>query len=685
MSLKNQKGIVRYQGRDDIVCSYGIRDDGKQFYYLDTNALKNGNRIATTALVEAVDPMVKASNIGLIDSEGKEIIEFNNRSIRPVNDDIILVEPATPVTQSVIDAIQLKSDPLSATKLVSTPALIKEKLNTKVGNDGRYLFNDQFSEATVCDINGNNLVNDERYSFIVTNGKSLFFSKNTADSDITDYSILPPEVQSDVTPANDTQTIDVSEVEVPKDVVENALSGVSMNEGSQIEEEVVETPAETEVDSSLVDEKVAVEAPAEDVVQETPIEEVSSEESASEVSVEETTSNDLSDTVQNTSMESGFEIPKVSIEIPKIPESVPPVSMNNETPSDAVSENVEDAVEDENTDESEKEEIIFDTIPGESAKEELVEEEAVIPEEKDEDTVLGEEEVFTTSVVPDKIENADMEESASDVDGIDITSKEAESEVEDDADETSVKVEETGEKEEENNTDKEVEMEKETIPVEVVSPEDVEEVVSPMTIVDQDEKIDFGIDEDMETDNMIDFTKDEDDSVVTDLDDEDMALFAEPKDETREMEMNHMDSFDDIDYKEPSVESNDDNIMADVAKTMTALMTRVKVVEAQLSEEKAKNAKLTSSGRNLVEKNRMLAKKIEVITNKNTSLEASVSKANSVNSVLENRVHEQKRVMDAQNRELQMLRPLLQDKEKVVGILADVQALLEEENSVKVR
>lgn len=257
--MKIQKGIVKYKDRNDLSCTYGVTDDGKQYYFLgeDASLLKNGNRIVSTALVEAIDPMVKASNVGLIDADGHEIIACENKSIKTINEDIILVEKAQPVSQNVIDAINLKSITAEATKLVSTSATIKGKLNAQMGPEGRYFFNDQFSEATVCDINGNNLVNDEYFSFIgMANGK-LYFSKNTEDSDITEYSILPPEVQSDVTPTNDTNEIDVSGVEVPKDVVESALNseamaGVSEEVIPTVGEDVSENAEETAMENDIV-------------------------------------------------------------------------------------------------------------------------------------------------------------------------------------------------------------------------------------------------------------------------------------------------------------------------------------------------------------------------------------------------------------------------------------------------
>ena len=230
MAMQIQQGIVKYKDRNDIICTYGITSDGKQYYFLDSTdskQLANGNRIATTDLREAVDPMVNDSHVGLLNPDGVEVIPFNNKSIKQVNDNIILVEPSVPLNQSVLDAINLRNDPLSATKLVSNSAAIKDKLNQQIGSEGRYLFNDQFSEATICDINGNNLVNGEMFSFIATANDKLYFSKNTVDTDIVEYSILPPQ-----NVINNQNSIDVSSIQVDQEAVEGALNN---NSGTQIE------------------------------------------------------------------------------------------------------------------------------------------------------------------------------------------------------------------------------------------------------------------------------------------------------------------------------------------------------------------------------------------------------------------------------------------------------------------
>jgi hypothetical protein len=300
--MKIQKGIVKYKDRNDIVCTYGVTADGKQYYFLDENdekKLANGGRIASTELVEAIDPMVKASHIGVVGADGHEIIPFVNKSIRPINDAILLVEVSKPVSPSVLEAISLKSDPLSAAKLVSTPAAIKEKLNSKMGSDGRYLINDQFSEATICDIDGNNLINNELYSFAgISNGK-VYLSKNVADSEINEFS-LSPEQDEVVESSESASDIDVSSVNVEQKVIDQAMDDAVSDVPPVVDEEV---PSEEVVPA---DEDITIPSVEEDTEEVAPVVE---EEVENEKSVEE-----IPTTVENeiTSLSEDNEVEEVS-------------------------------------------------------------------------------------------------------------------------------------------------------------------------------------------------------------------------------------------------------------------------------------------------------------------------------------------------------------------------------------
>ena len=183
--MQIQKGLVKYKDRTDIVCTYGLTQEGKQYYFLDNTSMSNGNIIASTVLVEAVYPVVVASSIGVIDPNGGVVIPFVNKSIKPIVEGLLLVEVSNSTTPSVVEANSLRSDPLSATKLVTTPATIKDKINSKMGSEGRFVFNDQFSEATICDYSGNNILDNQYFSFIaIKNNETLYLCKNTVDSPV---------------------------------------------------------------------------------------------------------------------------------------------------------------------------------------------------------------------------------------------------------------------------------------------------------------------------------------------------------------------------------------------------------------------------------------------------------------------------------------------------------------------
>ena len=228
--MKIQKGMVKYKDRNDIICVYGITDDGKTYYFLnnDGKSLANGNQIVSTELVEAIDPMYKASKVGVIDSEGNIVIPCENKGVKPITDNVILVEKATPVTESVLQAIEYRSDSLHAAQLVSTPAQIKDNIYREMGNDGRFLFNDQFAEATVYDIDGNNLIENEVYSFIAVNNDQLYLSKNLPDSPVVHFSLNKDKAQENEVTQGQEEKIDVSEVNVSVEVVENALESESL-------------------------------------------------------------------------------------------------------------------------------------------------------------------------------------------------------------------------------------------------------------------------------------------------------------------------------------------------------------------------------------------------------------------------------------------------------------------------
>ena len=61
--------VSNYKGHGDIHRFYGKIGEEIKYYFLDFSPLSNGNMIATTELVEAIDSEVSASHIGLVDNE----------------------------------------------------------------------------------------------------------------------------------------------------------------------------------------------------------------------------------------------------------------------------------------------------------------------------------------------------------------------------------------------------------------------------------------------------------------------------------------------------------------------------------------------------------------------------------------------------------------------------------------
>ena len=151
-----QKGLVKYKDRTDLLCTYGTNESGVNYYFL--SELANKNIIASSELIEAIDPEVIKSHVGLIDSEGKELIPLINKNIKLINDDMLLVEI----------------------------------------NNMNFLFHDHTGEATIYDSNGNNLLNNEYYSYIgLVENDGIYLSKNIPNSGILKLPLASDKVKEE--------------------------------------------------------------------------------------------------------------------------------------------------------------------------------------------------------------------------------------------------------------------------------------------------------------------------------------------------------------------------------------------------------------------------------------------------------------------------------------------------------
>ena len=630
--MKIQKGIVKYKDRNDIVCTYGVTDDGKQFYFLDETDEKkfaNGNRIASTELVEAIDPMVKASHIGVVGADGNEVIPFVNKSIRPVNDSIILVEVAKPTSPSVLEAISLKSDPLSAAKLVSTPAAIKEKLNAKMGAEGRYLFNDQFSEVTVCDIDGNNLVKNELYSFAgVSNGK-LYLSKNTVDSEIFEFSVLPPEVQT-----NDEKKIAVTDVNVSKDVVDDALNDSSSSMVSDIPPIVSEESAEVDENTDK-DVKEDVLPVAEDISDEV-----------------ESVKDDIIPVVENNTEEKTESAPVVDDNTEEKIESAPVIDNNTEEKIESV------PVVDNNTEEKiESVPVVLDKEKTDSI-EKIVD--SVVPVE---DSINEVSPAKNNESVINNIPITDISDDKSNDDETTLAIDEDTSDLSDDVDDFT-----TTEDEDE-----------EDVAISFTEPT----TASLPSVEDSllDDNSDFSIPDlnfgDTKTDD--ENSNSTSNASTSDLDMLNDDLFNE---KTYGVEKVDTDDYYNDSYSQTYDDSTSsigrDSIMSDVAKSLTSLMKQNRNQKSIISEYKDKIDKLSASRRNIAEKAKIQEQKLEALNNKNRNFETTISKLEAKLQMLEGRIRDQDKLIAYQSKELDSIKP---QKDDLAKLVADAQALLGDDSS----
>ena len=263
--MQIQSGIVKYKDRTDLMCTYGITDEGKQYYFM-AKPLTNGNIIVTTELVEAIDPLVKISHVGLINSDGRVVIPLENKAIKVIEDQILLVERAEPISESVKTALNSKNDPLEAARLVTNSANIKEKINAVMGVNGRYVYNDQFSEASIFDFDGNNLVDGEYYSFIGVNNNKVYLNKNTVEGEVREYSLLKTNFQAEentsqmAMPAVETTNDSFEKMEdanKEEDMSNENTDSLINNDNQSIENEKLDTNENTDLMEKSNDEDKA--------------------------------------------------------------------------------------------------------------------------------------------------------------------------------------------------------------------------------------------------------------------------------------------------------------------------------------------------------------------------------------------------------------------------------------------
>ena len=737
--MQIQQGVVRYKDRTDLICNYGITDDGKQYYFLDDKPLSNGNIIASTALVEAVDTTVKASHAGVITKDGQIVIPLENKMVKNLGNNILLVERATPVSKTVLESIGLKNIPDAATKLVTTPAAIKDRLMVKMQNEGRFVFNDQFSEATIFDYDGRNLIDNEYFSFIGMNSKKIYFSKNTVDSEIVEYSIFPEKVAVE---NNNKDQINVQEIAknneekiaetingqmAPQPVVNNAVNGAV--EGKHVAGGVMPPIPSVPPVQNMPVTNVPVQQPSTTlpptstgVVPEVPFSKTLTSQNAGTPIIPVVSE-----------MQGAVGVPATVGEVSVVPSTVSSeekkeevvAEVKEETPISPVKDEEVKVVEADNKEMSLQEEVPAPTSnEAEKSDDTSIEAVPIAPEETNEETEetsLENAPIEAIPIAPEDVEDtvmANKKEEDSDTPSVDeqipvvdiddipaipkvdieedesteknlseanVEDEEVKADADDDAFEklkkeasqllNVSKIKEEADKKKAKETE-EIEETDEEEKEEALENEE-EDTISTTEIEDDIvEDEDYNDKFDVSLDD--DFDRDSRDDMIEDrFNDsfEDRDDFSD-----RDLFGDSLLNLDRIstDYDE-SRSSTDMNIIDDVTKSMANLINLNKKQSNKIVDYEKAVARLRRSGNEISKKNRSLEEEIRFLNGKVRNYETIVSKLENRNRELDDRIQEQNKRLKDQEEEIQSLKPSASSKEELLKLIADANSLLDDD------
>ena len=667
--MKIQKGMVKYKDRNDIICVYGITDDGKTYYFLnnDGKSLANGNQIVSTELVEAIDPMYKASKVGVIDSEGNIVIPCENKGVKPITDNVILVEKATPVTESVLQAIEYRSDSLHAAQLVSTPAQIKDNIYREMGNDGRFLFNDQFAEATVYDIDGNNLIENEVYSFIAVNNDQLYLSKNLPDSPVVHFSLNKDKAQENEVTQGQEEKIDVSEVNVPVEVVENALESESLASNGNVIQDNFDIDKQTHLEN--VNEGLSVPS-ADDFMAATNL----------GMSVVKEDSMEMNNDVAQENQE--VVAAEEAVPAEEVVEEIQEVVAEEAVPAEEVVEEIQEVVAEEAAPVEEVVEETQEVVTEEAAPvEEVVEEtQEVVTEEAApvEEVVEETQEVVTEEAAPvEEVVEETQEVVTEEVAPVEEVVEETQEVVAEEAAPVEEVVEETQEV-----------VAEETAPIEEVV-EETQEVVTEEAAPVEEVFEEFQEVSSEEVAPIESFTEDTvedkeqplgEEDIQSLLDETSMDLFGGSSLQLDSIVSGNNDELDNYSFV-GTVGS--DNLFEDVAKSMTGLIKQNREQRATISNYEDIITELRADVSELQGKFTGAEHQNVELYDRNRLLENAIIKLKTRIEMLATKLHEKDEIIDEQSKELEKLRPQLEGKEQLLDLLRDAKALISEDAIVE--
>lgn len=339
------KGMVREKGFEDKECTYMKTDDGKQFYFIENFQLSNGNIMACSDLSQGVGNKPRET-IGVITPRGDIVIPFENKMIKPLDNNLLLVERNTPATQNVVDALAKKDDPQAATTFMNDANTIKGQLKSVMAGGENFIFDNPFSEAALYTVEGVN-VGGNYFSFIGQNGNDFYLSTNIVGSSILKYDSsvnmnggspnngMPTASQNENIPGNantnvETQSAGQQGVNVPVDSQLGNESGAgALNQEPLVPNIEIPLQLQQQVEGVMPSEEAIASASAQSTEANQSIQSASSDSQSQPESQEVNQANNSNDA-------SVGEIPKEG--------DVPKTELNIELPlSDALEENSQDA------------------------------------------------------------------------------------------------------------------------------------------------------------------------------------------------------------------------------------------------------------------------------------------------------------------------------------------------------
>ncbi len=179
------KGTVQDKGYPNTECIYGKVDDKTLYYFMPNGELPNGNYIANINLKEAINHAA-ATSIGVIDKNGNVLIPFENKSIKLIENNLLLVEKNTPTQESVVALVNSKNNPANNEALAANNQAKKDQIIQVMGMSGDFLFANQFSEAAIYTFDGLNVANGY-YSYIAELNDDYYFTSVEPNSKIVKF------------------------------------------------------------------------------------------------------------------------------------------------------------------------------------------------------------------------------------------------------------------------------------------------------------------------------------------------------------------------------------------------------------------------------------------------------------------------------------------------------------------